>query len=187
MASENLDEDIERAAKAVKQANCIIITAGAGMGVDSGLPDFRGPEGLWKAYPPLQKRGLTLPETSNPRWFDNDPKFAWGFFGHRYNLYKQTVPHRGFQILRKWAEAKPDGYFVFTSNVDGHFQKAGFDGEKVEECHGSIHFLQCVDASHSSKIWPVPEDFRIDIDDTTLEARNKLPTGPPGSLFSCVL
>ena len=100
--STKVECDLRRAAKAIKESKAIVITAGAGMGVDSGLPDFRGPEGFWRAYPPLQKLGLTLPEMSTPRWFSSDSNFAWGFFGHRYNLYHNTQPHKGFSILRKW-------------------------------------------------------------------------------------
>ena len=70
------------------------------------------------------------------RRFEDDLEFAWGFYGHRLNLYRRTEPHRGFYIMRQWADARPEGGFVFTSNVDGQFQKAGF--EDVLECHGSL-------------------------------------------------
>ena len=79
--------NIQKAVQAISNANFLMICAGAGIGVDSGLPDFRGNEGFWKAYPPIRKLGLSLPEVSNPRWFYEDPRFAWGFYGHRYHLY----------------------------------------------------------------------------------------------------
>eukprot|EP01066_Platyproteum_vivax_P015287 Platyproteum_vivax@DN6773_c0_g1_i4.p1 len=110
------------------------------MGVDSGLPDFRGPQGLWKAYPAL-KRNVSLPAMSTPHWFEDDPHFAWAFFGHRYLLYSKTKPHMGFEILQKWCRNK--SYFVYTSNVDGQFQTAGFDENRIVECHGTIHLCQC--------------------------------------------
>ena len=69
---------IQKAAQAIKQSNFLLICAGAGIGVDSGLPDFRGNEGFWRAYPPMGKLGLSLPEVSTPSWFFNDPSFAWG-------------------------------------------------------------------------------------------------------------
>ena len=149
------------------------------MGVDSGLPDFRGPEGFWRAYPPLRQRGLTLPQVSTPGWFEHDPQFAWWFFGHRIELYRNTPPHNGFNILREWASRMPNGYFVFTSNVDGHFQKAGFDPERVIECHGSIQYMQCIDAHISDDIWEVPADFHLEVDMKTLRAKLPLPFGPP--------
>ncbi|XP_057300838.1 NAD-dependent protein deacylase-like [Hydractinia symbiolongicarpus] len=170
--------NFQRAASVIKNAKALIITAGAGMGVDSGLPDFRGPEGFWKAYPPIKQRRLTLPEMSTPSWFESDPQFAWGFFGHRLLLYRNTQPHHGFQILKKWGEKKEFGYFVYTSNVDGHFQKAGFSEERVVECHGSIHFMQ--PTKSYNYIWPTPEDLEFVIDNRTLKAQPPLPTGPPG-------
>ena len=70
------------------------------------------------------------------------------------------------------------GYFVFTSNVDGHFQKAGFPENKVVECHGSINFLQTT-RGHPD-LWPANDDFDIEINDDTLRALDPLPNGPPG-------
>ena len=99
----------------MSKADALVITAGAGMGVDSGLPDFRGDKGFWKAYPPF--RGRTFEEISNPIGFESDPQQAWGFFGHRFNLYRATVPHRGFRVLLGWAQACTAGYFIFTSNI----------------------------------------------------------------------
>ncbi|HEY2342264.1 MAG TPA: Sir2 family NAD-dependent protein deacetylase, partial [Chthoniobacteraceae bacterium] len=122
----DLEALLDRAAAAVAAADALLITAGAGMGVDSGLPDFRGPEGFWRAYPPFRERGLDFAAAANPRWFERDPAFAWGFYGHRLNLYRGTAPHDGFQILRRWSERMSHGAFIFTSNVDGHFLRAGF-------------------------------------------------------------
>ena len=101
-----MEQSLERAAQRIAQASCLCVTAGAGMGCDSGLPDFRGPEGLWRAYPHLKERGLTLPETTTPHWFATEPAFAWGFFGHRLNLYRATAPHAGFAIVKRWCESK---------------------------------------------------------------------------------
>ena len=141
------------------------------MGVDSGLPDFRGDKGFWKAYPPFH--GRKFAEMSNPVWFHTDPGQAWGFFGHRYNLYSSTKPHEGFAILRRWAESKPAGHFVFTSNVDGHFQRAGFSHERIVECHGSINYLQCSN-NCTNAVWPAA-DLSIDIDEETIRATSSLP------------
>lgn len=79
MASKIYTKDLRRAAQLIKEANALVVTCGAGMGVDSGLPDFRGAEGFWKAYPPLKKRGLSLPQTSTPHWFEeaSSNKIAW--------------------------------------------------------------------------------------------------------------
>jgi len=170
----NIELDVQRAADAIRTADALLIGAGAGMGVDSGLPDFRGDAGFWRAYPPF--RGRRFAEMSNPRWFRADPQLAWGFFGHRMNLYRSAVPHRGFTLLRKWAEHMPRGYFVFTSNVDGQFQRAGFPEERIVECHGSIHYLQCT-ADCGSGIWPAGETS-VEVDMDTIRARSELPRCP---------
>lgn len=148
----DLNLDLERAAQLIAGADALVIAAGAGMGVDSGLPDFRGNEGFWRAYPALAKANLNFAEVASPRTFEEDPKLAWGFYGHRLALYRETAPHPGFEILRQWGERMPLGARVFTSNVDGQFQKAGLHEDQIHECHGSIHHLQCMNECKSG-VW----------------------------------
>jgi NAD-dependent SIR2 family protein deacetylase len=170
---DDLAPAIERAAAAVRAADALLITAGAGMGVDSGLPDFRGNAGFWKAYPPFARLGLTFVQLANPVWFARDPQQAWGFYGHRHELYHRTEPHAGFSILLRWALARPCGYFVFTSNVDGHFQRAGFDERRVVECHGSIHHRQC-SLPCDDRIW-LADDPDVSVNVATMRASEPLP------------
>lgn len=135
---------LSEAHRALAEADALLITAGAGMGVDSGLPDFRGTEGFWRAYPAIAALGLRFEEMANPEWFGRDPTLAWAFYGHRLNLYRATVPHAGFALLLRMAATKRLGHFIFTSNVDGQFQRAGFPLSRIVECHGSIHHFQCL-------------------------------------------
>src|ERR1700733_9801713 len=93
---------LQRAAEVIRAADALLIGAGAGMGVDSGLPDFRGNEGFWNDYPAFRRQNLSFVELANPAWFDADPGRAWGFYGHRLNLYRATQPHDGFQRLLAW-------------------------------------------------------------------------------------
>ncbi len=166
---------VGRAVEAIEQASHLLITAGAGMGVDSGLPDFRGSKGFWKAYPPYQKLSLGFTDLANPGFFMTDPALAWGFYGHRLALYRKTTPHAGFEILRRWS-AKKKSCFVFTSNVDGQFQKAGFEAERVNEVHGSIHYLQC--SQPCSRIIFPAEGVEVKINTDTMRAVGPLPTCP---------
>ncbi|WP_431877149.1 SIR2 family NAD-dependent protein deacylase [Amycolatopsis sacchari] len=165
------DDELDRAAALIAAADALLVCAGAGMGVDSGLPDFRGDEGFWRAYPPYERLGLRFAEMADPRHFAEDPALAWGFYGHRLELYRRTVPHEGFALLRKWGEAKPGGAAVFTSNVDGQFQKAGFG--LVAEVHGSIHHLQCT-VPCGERIWSAA-DLHVEIDESTMRAVEPLP------------
>src|SRR5262249_8969222 len=91
----------------------------------------------------------------------------------RLQLYRQTTPHPGFAILRNWAEHRPGGAFVYTSNVDGQFQKAVFEDEQIAECHGSIHYLQCCRPC-SFTSWSAAET-EVKVDLTTFHASPPLP------------
>lgn len=167
---------LHEAARALSRAEALLVTAGAGMGVDSGLPDFRGREGFWRAYPPIARLGLSFQEMANPRWFEADPALAWAFYGHRLHLYRTTMPHFGYRQVLKMGRTKPGGVFVFTSNVDGQFQKAGFAPERIEECHGSIHHLQCAGPCHDA-VWSA-DQVRVEVDMETFQAREPLPRCP---------
>jgi len=92
------------------------------------------------------------------------------------NLYRATAPHTGFAVLRQWMESKPGGGFVFTSNVDGQFQKGGFPPDRIAECHGSIHYLQC-SRPCSDTIWSA-EKTSIVVDEATFRAEPPLPLCP---------
>ncbi|NKQ57079.1 NAD-dependent protein deacetylase [Amycolatopsis sp. K13G38] len=168
------DASLGEAAELIAGAGAVLVCAGAGMGVDSGLPDFRGDEGFWNAYPPYERLGIRFAELADPRHFADDPELAWGFYGHRLDLYRKTVPHEGFRILRGWGESKPGGAPVFTSNVDGQFGEAGFG--MVAEVHGSIHHLQCV-VPCGPHIWPAT-DLDVAVDHETMRATGPLPRCP---------
>jgi NAD-dependent SIR2 family protein deacetylase len=167
--------ELDRAAELIAGADALLYCAGAGIGVDSGLPDFRGTEGFWRAYPPYQRLGLSFEELADPVHFVDDPELAWGFYGHRLALYRTTIPHAGFGALLDWATAGRPAR-VFTSNVDGQFQCAGFADECVVECHGSIHHLQCL-AACSDAIWPA-DDVEVRIDARNMRAVPPLPSCP---------
>ena len=163
----------QKAASLIAQADGLIVAAGAGMGIDSGLPDFRGKDGFWNVYPALRGAGMNFRDIASPAAFRAQPSLAWGFYGHRLDLYRRTSPHAGFALLRRWGEKMPRGYSVFTSNVDGQFQKAGFDPGSMHECHGSLHHLQCLEPC-SEAIWDAG-DFVPDVDAQTCRLRNPVP------------
>jgi len=169
---------LEQAAEALATADALLIGAGAGMGVDSGLPDFRGDQGFWKAYPPYAQLGLNFIALANPRWFENDPELAWGFYGHRLNLYRQTTPHAGFHILKKWAGMIGTS-FVYTSNVDGHFQRAGFAKDQVMEVHGTLEWMQCMRPACAGGLFAVDRHGPpVTVDEASMRALPPLPACP---------
>lgn len=167
---------IRQAANYIRQADALLITAGAGMGIDSGLPDFRGEEGFWRAFPPLKKLGLNFQSIATPQLFQDNTALAWGFYGLRLNSYRTTPPHNGYYLLKKWADRTTHGAYVFTSNVDDHFQAAGFPDQNVITCHGTIHQLQCSIPCHD-ETWSA-EHFHPQVDDSTCSLTNDHPTCP---------
>lgn len=169
----SLEQALALAARWVRSADGLLIGAGAGMGIDSGLPDFRGTTGFWRAYPPLAARGLAFEDVATPHLFETQPRLAWGFYGHRLALYRGTRPHEGFSILQRLASRLPEGLFVFTSNVDGQFQRAGVPADRVLEVHGSIHRLQCT-VPCRDVAWPADE-LEPEVDAQQLEWTAPLP------------
>lgn len=168
-----VDRAVEAAARAVRDSDALVVAAGAGMGVDSGLPDYRGDEGFWNAYPPYRGLGLDYMRMARPKAFLTDPELAWGFWGHQLALYRGTAPHDGFRTLLEWGRGMVGGCFVVTTNVDGQFRKAGFDPLRIHECHGSVHRLQCVHPC-SRDVWPA-DGADVEVDMTTMRASPPLP------------
>lgn len=169
-------DKIRIAADWIKEADGLLIGAGAGMGVDSGLPDFRSENGFWRTYPGLKSRGLDFYAIADGGGFLKHPALSWGFYGHRLDLYRRTIPHEGFQILRRWGEAMEHSAFVYTSNVDGQFQKAGFAEAQINECHGSLHVMQCAKTC-TSDLWPA-DDFKPEVDEEQCLLTSPLPLCP---------
>ncbi|MDP2880668.1 MAG: Sir2 family NAD-dependent protein deacetylase [Azonexus sp.] len=176
MSDQQQARNIAQAANWLREADGLLITAGAGMGIDSGLPDFRGPGGFWSVYPALGRARIAFESIANPAAFATDPRLAWGFYGHRLALYRGTTPHAGFARLIELAKDMAHGIRALTSNVDGHFQKAGFATNQVCEIHGSIHHLQCA-AGCGEQIWPA-DAFQPEIDTANCRLLGETPHCP---------
>ena len=147
--SDHARRTARRVAALVARADALLITAGAGMSVDSGPPDIRDLEYLRARF---DAAGRTFGRWRSRAWFDDRPAAAWAWYGHRERLYRQATPHDGYRILRSWAQAVPCGSFVATSNVDGQFRRAGFTDWQVVERHGSVRRYQCT-VPCSDDVW----------------------------------
>lgn len=169
------DRAVRSAARALDGADAVVVTAGAGIGIDSGLPDFRGDEGFWNAYPPYRDLGRSFVEMANPAAFFSDPAFAWGFYGHRRAMYRATTPHEGYEVLAGWMAAAPLGGFVVTSNVDGHFHEVDIDPDAIWEVHGTLRFDQCLAECGAPPFAAGPD---VEVDEATMLALEPLPSCP---------
>lgn len=121
----NNDEKIQQAAQWLEGADGLLITAGAGMGVDSGLPDFRGPEGFWAAYPTLDKERISFESIASHSAFTNTPSRAWGFYAHRLELYRRTSRRPALRFCAKLAVGwKTDASFSPAMWMDNFRKQA---------------------------------------------------------------
>lgn len=89
MIADHIARRVKEVARQLEQAHALLVTAGAGMSVDSGLPDFRGNQGFWRAYPPLGKLGISFERMAQPHWFVEQPRFTGAVWGDRaiYELH----------------------------------------------------------------------------------------------------
>ena len=135
-----VESALQAAARAIDEADAVLILTGAGMGVDMGLADFRSSVRFWDelAHPEIK----VYEDSSDSAWFEKDPALMWGLQYTQIEQYRSKDVHDGYRILLRLARAKAD-YFCFTSNIDGVLQRAGFNRERVMEKHGNIHTLQC--------------------------------------------
>lgn len=140
----SLRKDITTAKELLDNADTILVITGAGMSVDSGIPTYRGRSGLWEKSIQIGDKSYGYDDISSLDMWKSNPKLAWGFKSHFYNLSNERTPHEGYYNLLENVNKKED-YFICTSNVDGYFRKVGFDTSKLYEVHGTIDYLQCMD------------------------------------------
>lgn len=171
-----MKNDLNYAVELIQKADGLLITAGAGMSVDSGLPDFRSVGGFWNVYPPFQKMGLQFHQVATPNFYLEHPEEAYWFFAHRLVQYRNTEPHQGYQILKRWGEKMKYGYFVFTSNVDAHFKKAGYDEQRIYEVHGTLERMQCFE-NCKNRSW-LSTEFQPVVDNENYRLLSEKPVCP---------
>jgi len=115
-------EMLEYAARTIGSAEAMVITAGAGMGVDSGLPDFAGPRDL-AGLSALCETGPIVRTAGDPWLVRARPGAGLGLLRTPLGAYRRTTPTKDL-LAAPLGASKAHGHFVFTSNVDGQFQKA---------------------------------------------------------------
>ena len=92
----------ELAARALKEADVLLLVTGAGFSADSGLAVYND-IGNVEAY---QVRNLDYSDICRPTWLEKQPELFYGFWGQCFNDYRNTKPHDGYQILRQWRDDK---------------------------------------------------------------------------------
>ena len=133
------EDTIAQLAKRIQSAHGISVLTGAGISAASGVPTFRGEDGLWKSYSPQ--------ELATPEAFRRDPRLVWEWYDWRRGLISKCRPNAAHDVLALWSKRYP-GFTLITQNVDGLHEKAGT--ENVIRFHGSIWEVFCQDRCPSS-------------------------------------
>jgi NAD-dependent deacetylase len=126
------DERIARTIDLLAGAGRVTALTGAGISAESGVPTFRGQDGLWRQY-----RAETL---ATPEAFSRDPALVWQWYDWRRGLIAPVEPNAGHRVLAAWEDLFED-FAVITQNIDGLHGKAG--SRRVLELHGNIWKVRC--------------------------------------------
>ncbi len=136
VVNDSTNADVDAARAVVEQAERVVVFSGAGISTDSGIPDFRGPNGVWTKNPAAEKASnlqnyLADPELRELAWQNRLTTPAW-----------TAEPNRGHAALVE-LERRGQLHALVTQNIDGLHQKAGNDPSKVVEVHGTVWFTRC--------------------------------------------
>ncbi|MFV2006696.1 MAG: NAD-dependent deacetylase [Longimicrobiales bacterium] len=141
MSTQLNSEDVARARGLLEHATRVFILTGAGISAESGVPTFRGEDGLWRSYRPE--------ELATPQAFRRDPRLVWAWYGWRREKVADCKPNAGHAALARLALDRPAR--IVTQNVDGLHEvaavheAAGADWEAASplELHGSLFRVRC--------------------------------------------
>jgi len=133
-------------------ARSVCVLTGAGVSRESGVPTFRGEDGLWRKY--------RAEDLSTPEAFARDPLLVWEWYAWRRELISQAQPnaaHLALAALEARVASRPDGHFTLvTQNVDGLHERAG--SRNVLRLHGSLWHLRCLRCGAETEDRRVPLD-----------------------------
>ena len=146
--------EINEAAQLVAEAKQVLVLTGAGISTDSGIPDFRGPDGVWTKHPEAEK-------ASHIDYYVNDPEIRKNNWKLRASgeLWPNIKPNNGHIAL---LELEKGGklHTLVTQNVDGLHHAAGTNPEKIVEVHGNVHEAVCLSCEWSDSIEPILQRVR---------------------------
>jgi len=128
----NAEAPLKEIRSRLAQAKSVTVLTGAGISADSGVPTFRGAEGLWKDFRPE--------ELASPDAFERDPQLVWEWYNWRRELLATKHPNPGHEALVE-LEDRMEQYWLITQNVDGLHATAG--SRKLSEIHGNIWKVRC--------------------------------------------
>lgn len=128
-----MTNDIQKAIKILKSSHSLFVLTGAGISAESGIPTFRGKDGLWKNY--------SATDLATPEAFDRDPGLVWEWYHWRQSIILAAKPNPAHFVLVE-LEKKIKDFLLLTQNVDDLHRQAG--SRKILELHGNIFRARCL-------------------------------------------
>ncbi len=122
--------------RGLQQAGSLVVLTGAGVSAESGIPTFRGQDGLWKNFRSEQ--------LATPQAFGREPALVWDWYHWRRGIVRGAAPNAAHRAIAELEDQIPE-FALITQNVDGLHQRAG--SRKILELHGSLHRARCQDCS----------------------------------------
>jgi NAD-dependent protein deacetylase/lipoamidase len=132
--------NLEQARERLAQAQSVAVLTGAGVSAESGIPTFRGAEGLWNHF---RAEDLATPEA-----FTRDPRLVWEWYNWRRELIATAAPNPAHHALVTLEKTKPR-FTLLTQNVDGLHDLAGHG--RILKLHGDIWRMRCTECGAD---WP---------------------------------
>jgi len=126
------DDGIEQIRRRMKEARAVTVLTGAGISADSGVPTFRGADGLW--------RNFRAEDLATPQAFARDPRLVWEWYNWRRELVATKKPNAAHYALTE-LEQRVERFWLITQNVDGLHRTAG--STRLSEIHGNIWRVRC--------------------------------------------
>lgn len=154
-----MTDDYDVARSLIADSDRIVVLTGAGISTDSGLPDFRGPNGLWTKNPEAEK-------ASTISYYVNDPEVRKANWKLRADgrLWADVHPNDGHRALLPLQE-RGALHTLITQNVDELHQLSGIDPELVVEIHGTTRKAGCLSCDYRTTMHQVLERVRAGEDD----------------------
>ena len=135
----------------VENSSYPVFFTGAGISTDSGIPDFRGPNGFWKKNTPIYFQDFMSSDDMRKKYWEQSVNFKSNF--------SQFKPNKGHEAIASIIKSKKNGHCV-TQNVDNLHQAAGLTDDQVTEIHGNATYAVCLNCEKKFELEPIHQAFK---------------------------
>ena len=133
----------------IKKSKKIVFFTGAGISTNSGIPDFRGPQGVWKSSKPIYFQDFISSKEKRVESWQRK-------FGNELSI-DSALPNEGHRKIAKIMQLKDS--FLITQNVDNLHQNSGVEEQKISELHGNATYAKCLDCSKRYELEDLKKEF----------------------------